>query len=363
VKLLPADIRAIALACAAGLLVASAYALFAPSWFTARLAVVTLKRSASGLLGQGASELRDLGASLPGLPTSDTDRVAAVLQSDSVTDAVIAKFDLRKRYNEKYQELAREELWKHCAVRVLTKGDVVILTCEDKDPAQAQAMATFFGEFGNDTFRRVDRTSASEEVHFLEAHLEELRAQTRKAQDAVRVFEEQNKVVDIDEQAKAVVSSIATLRGQQVSKELELSYAKGFTAHDESSSVQLRRVQAVLAAKEKSLTDGDGGKSSELFPPALAVPALRARLTQLQLDRKFYEAALLITMERLESARGTEARDVSTFQVLDAPTLPSYRSRPKRLLIVAFGALIGLLAGIAWRLGPGYVKGLLREEP
>jgi tyrosine-protein kinase Etk/Wzc len=356
------DARAVIYCGLAGLLSAGAYGLIAPSWYTARLSVVTLKRSPSGLM-QGATELRELGASLPGLPSSDSDRVAAVLQSDSVTDAVIAKFDLLKRYDEKYLELGREELWKHCAVRVQTRGDVVILTCEDKEPAQAQAMATFFGEFGNDTFRRVDRTSASEEVRFLEAHLEELRGQARKAQDAVRAFEEQNKVVDIGEQAKAVVNQIATLRAQQVSKELELSYAKGFTASSESSSVQLRRVLAVLAAKEKSLSEGEPGKSAELFPPALAMPGLRARSLQLDLDRKFYEQAVIVTMERLESARGNQARDVSTFQVLDAPVLPTYRSRPKRLLIVALGALLGLLLGAAWRYGPGYVKGLLREDP
>jgi tyrosine-protein kinase Etk/Wzc len=363
VKLRREDVRAVLYCGLAGLALACLYGLLAPSWYTARLSVVTLKRSASGLMGQGASELRELGAALPGLPSSDTDRVAAVLQSDSVTDAVIAKFDLRKRYDEKYLETAREELWKHCAVRVQNKGDVVILTCEDKDPAQAQAMAAFFGEFGNDTFRRVDRTSASEEVRFLEAHLEELRAQARKAHDAVRAFEEQNKIVDIGEQAKAVVSQIATLRAQQVSKELELSYAKGFTASSESSSVQLRRVLAVLAAKEKALSEGEGGKSAELFPPALAMPAMRAKAIELELDRKFYEQSVIITMERLENARGNQARDVSTFQVLDAPVLPGYRSRPKRLFIIALGALAGLLLGIAWRYGPGYVKGLLREDP
>jgi tyrosine-protein kinase Etk/Wzc len=361
VKLERADVRGVFFCGLAGLLLAGLYAIFAPSWFTARLAVVTLKRSPSGLMGQGASELRELGATLPGLPSSDTDRVAAVLQSDSVTDAVIEKFDLRKRYNEKYLELAREELWKHCAVRVQTKGDVVILTCEDKDPAQAQAMASYFGEFGNDTFRRVDRTSASEEVLFLDAHLLELRLQAGKAQASVRAFEEQNKIVQIDEQAKAVVDQIATLRAQQVAKELELSYAKGFTASSESSTVQLRRVLAVLAEKEKSLSEGQKGQPAELFPPALAIPALRARWIELELDRKFYEQSVIITMERMEAARSNQARDVSTFQVLDAPVLPTYRSRPKRLFIVALGVLAGLLLGVAWRYGPGYVKGLMRE--
>src|SRR5207237_2356235 len=121
------------------------------------------------------------------------------------------------------------------------KGDLVVLNCEDRDPAIAQAMVAFFGEHGNAVFRRVDASSAGEEVRFLEAHLAEIQDKARKAQKRLREFEEEKGIVDLEPQAKAVVSTIASLRSQRVAKELELSYAKGFAARDESSSLQLRR--------------------------------------------------------------------------------------------------------------------------
>src|SRR5438105_9261239 len=114
-------LRKVALAGLAGLAVAAAYALIAPSWYTARLAVVSLKRSSSVPvgIGQQMSELRELGLSLPGMGGGSADRVAAVLGSESVSDAVIEKFNLKERYGKKYQEQAREELWDHCAVKVV----------------------------------------------------------------------------------------------------------------------------------------------------------------------------------------------------------------------------------------------------
>jgi tyrosine-protein kinase Etk/Wzc len=360
----------------AGLVLAGTYALLAPSWYTARISVVSLRHTTSRGLPQQASDLLDLGVSLPGLGSGGADRVAAVLTSESVSNAVIEKFDLRRRYGETYLEGARETLWEHCSVRVVPKGEVVVLTCEDKEPTTAQAMVAFFGDHGNAVFRRVDASSASEEVRFLESHLADVRQQAQNAQQRVREFEEQNRIVDLETQAKAVVSSIASLRSQKVSKELELSYAKGFTARDESGSVQLRRMLEILEEKSRAMAEGaprssaSAGEPSrrspladaDLFPAALAVPGLRAQLEQLQLDRKFYEAAALMTMQRLEAAKANEAREVSAFQILDAPTLPSDRTRPKRLLIALLGAAIGLLAGAAWLFGPGYLRSLF-ETP
>jgi hypothetical protein len=95
-------------------------------------------RGLSSLLGGDAAGLA--AGFLDGAGGADVARIAAVLQSIAVTDAVIAKFDLRTRYSEKYQETTRDELWKHCDVKVLPKPQLVQLLCEDKDPRFAQQM-------------------------------------------------------------------------------------------------------------------------------------------------------------------------------------------------------------------------------
>jgi uncharacterized protein involved in exopolysaccharide biosynthesis len=64
------------------------------------------------------------------------------------------------------------------------------------------------------------------------------------------------------------------------------------------------------------------------------------------------EASLLFALERLEGAKANEARDVSTFLVLDPPTLPTRKARPKLLQSVAGAAALGFALAIAieaWR--------------
>jgi uncharacterized protein involved in exopolysaccharide biosynthesis len=96
-----------------------------------------------------------------------------------------------------------------------------------------------------------------------------------------------------------------------------------------------------------------------MFPPAMSVPRLRFDLEQLTRDRKIREADLQLLMQRLEMARVNEARDTSAFQILDEPSLPTYKSRPRRLPIVFMGFILGIVVGLFWVLGPSYIN-LLR---
>ena len=86
-----------------------------------------------------------------------------------------------------------------------------------------------------------------------------------------------------------------------------------------------------------------------MFPAALSVPKLRADYEKLYRDRKVSETTLVFALERLESARATAARDVSTFVVLDPPTLPDRHSRPRAPPTLAISTTLGLLAAVAWQ--------------
>ena len=134
-----------------------------------------------------------------------------------------------------------------------------------------------------------------------------------------------------------------------------------FAARDEASTRQLESqlsvVNETLRDLEVQHEDLPGpaaagspakGGTRGLFPAAMAVPKLRAEFEKLYRDRKVVEATLVFALDRLEGARAAEARDVSTFQILDPPALPTRRSRPRTSVSVAVGALLGLLGGVAF---------------
>ncbi len=360
-----------------GMLIALVYVLLAPNWYRSTLTVVPATPSkGSGLSGQivgalGADLPIDLGNN------ADVERIAAVFESTSVTDAVINKFNLSNRYDEKYVEHARRELWTHCSTRIDRKAKIVALTCEDKDPTFVKDMLTYFGDYGNEVFRRVSTTSASEEVRFLEQRVAEMRREADESARRLREFEEKYKVIDLESQSKAVVSAMASLRSQEISKELQLSYLNSFSSRDESTALQLRQQLSVINAKFRKLeettaiddptgkpisvaseTKGHASNVADMFPAALSVPKLRFELEQLYRDRKIRETDLVLLMQRLEIAKVNEARDTSAFQILDRPPMPTYKSRPRRLMALITGWILGMLAGVAWALGPQHLRSI-----
>jgi uncharacterized protein involved in exopolysaccharide biosynthesis len=370
--------RRIAVVTAAFVLAGVLYALLAPRWYRSILTVVPTKsQKGGGLASMLGGDLAGLAGSLTeGGIGGDVQRIAAVLQSNDVSDAAIAKFDLKVRYEERYQEAARDALWKHCDVKPLPKPNLVQLSCEDKDPQFVQRLLAFFADYGNQVFRRIGVSSATEQVRFLEKRVGELRAQADETAGRMREFQEKHQIVDIETQTKAVVGALATLNSQRIAKQLELDYARTFSSPDESGTRQLESQLAVVEGKLHALEAdrpapqaapgargvGPGG----LFPPALTVPKLRAQYETLYRDRKVSEATLVFALERLESAKADEAKDTSTFLVLDPPTVPTRHARPKRLVTVAVALALGALVGVAlewWnQAGAAAVKAWLQQD-
>ncbi|MEO8551567.1 MAG: Wzz/FepE/Etk N-terminal domain-containing protein [Kofleriaceae bacterium] len=335
--------KTLAITVALGAAAATAYALLATEWYAATLTVVPSQRS------QDIAAM-SLAAKLPGLESFSTDvqRIQAVLASNSVADEVIRKFQLQDHYGTAHLEQAREALHAHCQIGVDRKSSVVWLTCEDPEPQRAMDMARSFGEIGNKVFGRVSVSSAREERAFLEGQVAKTRHDVDEASKKLREFQEQHKVIDLPEQSRAVISAMAQIKGEMVSKQIELSYLSGFSGRGESNVVQLQQQIAVMEGKLKQMEDSQAA----FFPGAMTVPQLRFELEQLMREQKIQETVFGLMTQRFEMARVDEARDTSSFQILDSPTLPTFRSHPRRRQIVAAGIAVGLAFGAAWILLP-----------
>lgn len=348
-----------------GLGLGIAWALLAPNWYAATLTVVPSQHAQDSAAMALASKLP---AAFDTFQT-DVQRIQAVLTSNSVADEVIDKFKLMDRYGTSHIEHARNALWSHCSTSVDRKSGVVSLTCEDKDPKAAMDMAAYFGEVGNKVFGRVSVSSAREERKFLEEQVQKARHDVDDASQKLREFQEQHKVIDLPEQSKAVISAMAQLKGEMLSKQLELSYLSGFSSRGEASVVQLQQQIAIMDGKLKQLEDAQHatagsaagsavgtGSGESFFPNAMNVPELRFELEQLMREQKIAETVFTLMTQRYEMAKVDEARDTSTFQILDHPTLPTYKSRPHRIKMSVYGLAGGLALGALGVLVPVWLR-------
>lgn len=353
-----------------GLAAAFTYYKLMPKWYEAQLLIVP-KRSSSelgavrNLLGNLPF---DLGDDSP-LGQSEGDRIAAILQSRSVTDEIIAKFDLIRKYKAGNIERTRKVVWARCTTTVEKRPNVVRLTCVDKEPEVVRDLTNAFGQAADAAFRRIAVSSAREERAFLEKRVAEAKRDLNESSAALRRFQETHRIIDLPEQGKAVVSGMAALEGDLIAKRLALSYARGFAADDETSVTQLRRQISALmdelqALETKRPAGANAGvlprSGSEMFPPAMEIPALGAELEALFREHKIRETVFLLLTQRYEARKLEEARDLSTFVVADEAALPTYRLRPT-LWTLPVGMLAGIVLGILIVTVPAWWSDLRRR--
>ncbi len=358
--------KRIAITSIVGLVAGLAYGFLAPKWYTSELSVVptVLPKGGNGVLSGAVAALGVSDIPID-IGSSDVDRIVAIFHSTSVTDVVVAKFNLVARYRRRYLEDAREELWDHCSTKVDKKAGVVTLSCEDKSPEIARTLVAYFADHANLVARRISTSSAGDERRFLETRVSQARGDLDKASRSLREFQEQNRIISLPEQAKAVVTSMATLRAEMLEKQIQLGFVNSFSSNDESTSGQLRQQVGVLQAKLKSLEETNvpaslpapapsqgkrttaDSRNTGLFPPAMNIPILQYQLEQLIREQKMQETLMALLTQRYEIARVNEARDTSSFQILDQPVLPTKKSRPHGLRSALIGFVTGLGLAVA----------------
>ncbi len=354
----------------AGVLVSSLIAFLIPKRFqtTARLMPpdqggssmgMAMLSAASGNIGsQIGSGLGSVAGDLLGLKSS-SDLFIGILQSRTVQDDVINKFDLRKVYSDLRMEDAREDLAKNTSVSADRKSGIITIQVVDKNPTRAAAMA---GEYVNElnlVVTQLNTSSAHRERVFLEDRLTQVKLDLEAAEQNFSQFATKNTALDIPTQGKAMIEAAATLEGQLIAAQTELEGLKQVYA---DGNVRVRSMQArvdelrrqlqkSLGSKAGGPGTGNGQNRQSLYPSIRELPALGVGYADLYRNTKIQEAVFQTLTQQYELAKVQEAKETPSVKVLDPPDVPEKKSFPPRLLIIALGAMLAMVGSVSWIFG------------
>src|SRR5205823_9905955 len=123
-----------------------------------------------------------------------------ILESRTVRDDIIDKFDLRKRYNDRLHEDARADLIQNTAISEDRKSGIITIQVTDKNPGRAAAMAQEYIEELNRVVTELNTSSAHREREFLEERLGEVKRDLESAEKVFSEFASKNTAIDIQAQ-------------------------------------------------------------------------------------------------------------------------------------------------------------------
>jgi capsule polysaccharide export protein KpsE/RkpR len=275
-----------------------------------------------------------------------------ILQSQTVQDRLVQRFDLRHVYGDRLDEDARKDLAERTGISEDRKSGIISIGVTDRDAHRAAAIAQAYVEELNRLSSELSTSAAHRERVFLEERLKAVKLDLDQAAVDFSQFSSRNNAIDIKEQGRAMVEAASQLQGELIAAESE---QKGLEAIYASGNPRVRAIEARVTELRKQLDKLGGGGVDEaadagapLYPSIRQLPILGVKYSDLYRRTKIQEAVFEALTQQYELAKVEEAKETPAIKVLDPARPPERRSFPPRINITLMCASFGFAAGILW---------------
>ena len=347
--------------------------LFLPKWYASQAVILSSGAGRFSLISAFADlPLNEFGFS----PVNeDITSFISILDSRSMKEQMVEKFNLVERYGSRDVEYAMKELDGNTELRVTDEGALAI-TLMDREPEVSQQMVQAMLSQLDLINRRLSREQGKYNRQFIEERLKQTKIDIMKAEEELKLFQQQTGVVDILAQVTAQLEAYGQLYSQKVAAhggvysqelqaytelyaqragtEIQLSVAKSTLSQNNPTIRQLtfllkeqdRQLETLAEQLDSELgvmlQDVDERLGSVGFNDGAApiwitlsdFPALAMRSARLIREVEVQSKLLEILIPQYEQARMEESKNIPTLQVIDEPKVPLNKTKPKRMLNV-----------------------------
>jgi len=296
------------------------------------------------LKSPGLSGLAGMAGDLLGVKSTDA-LFIKVLQSRTVEDDLVDRFDLRTHYHKKYWEDAREKLESNTAIAEDKKSGVISVTVRDRDPQFAAVLVRSYVEALDHVMAQVSTSSARRERIFIEQRLAEEKKALNDAEQKFSQFSSSNMTLNVPEQTRVMVEASARLQGELIAARSEL---EGLQQVYTPENTRVKTLQARVDELQRELARlntgnaGGGTSPSNPYPSIKNLPLVGVAWTDLYRNTKIHETVYELLTQQYEVARIQEAREIPTVKLLDKPVVPEKR-HPSIALVAIVGTLISIV--------------------
>jgi capsule polysaccharide export protein KpsE/RkpR len=347
--------------------------LFLPKWYASQAVILSSGAGRFSLISAFADlPLNEFGFS----PVNeDITSFISILDSRSMKEQMVEKFNLIERYGSRDVEYAMKELEGNTELRVTDEGALAI-TLMDREPEVSQQMVQAMLSQLDLINRRLSREQGKYNRQFIEERLKQTKIDIMKAEEELKLFQQQTGVVDILAQVTAQLEAYGQLYSQKVAAhggvysqelqaytelyaqragtEIQLNVAKSTLSQNNPTIRQLtillkgqnhqletlaEQLDSELGVMLQDVDErlGSVGFNDGSAPiwitlsdfPALAMQSARF-IREVEVQSKLLE----ILVPQYEQARMEESKNIPTLQVIDEPKVPLNKAKPKRIFIV-----------------------------
>ena len=337
--------------------------------YTAQAVFLPPQTSPGSSMSQLMSQLGSIGSmgsigSIGGLAglKSPGDVYIGLLGSRSVADELIQRFDLQRVYSAKKLSTAEKTL-KSNSKFVAGKDTLVTISVSDLDPKRAADLANGYLDLLREQNGRLALTESAQRRLFFEQQLEREKDALANAEVELKKTQEQTGLIIPVGQAQVEIESIAQVRAQITSRQVQLAALKQSSTDQNPAVVRLQTEIAGLQEQlQKMQNDTAQRQPGNIQLPTAKVPELALEYVRKQREVKYHEVLFELIAKQYEAARLDESREAPMLQVIDRAVIPDRRSGPPRTLLVLATVIFGVFVGVIWIILKTVI-GTLQQDP
>ena len=297
--------------------------------------------SAMGMIAGGGA-MSSLAGDLLG-KGGPSDLYAKILESEAIKDIIIDKFNVINESSVKYRVIAYKLLDDKVKIEIGKKDGIISITVDDKDPKRASDMANAYVDELGKLAARLGIATAQNNKSYLEERLVKVKVDYDKASDALKDFQSKHKAMDISEQAKGAIKGVFELEGRLAAEEVRLA---GLRRVYTDSSQDIRNQQIVIANVKAQISKLEGDSHGGSLPGIGSVPALGQSYLRLMREFKLQETLLELLTKQFELSKLSEAKNVSTIQVIQKARESDLSLKPSKRKIVMVNFAVAFFVAI-----------------
>ncbi|HKQ24921.1 MAG TPA: Wzz/FepE/Etk N-terminal domain-containing protein, partial [Burkholderiales bacterium] len=230
--------------------------LLMPNIYTSRAVLMPPQQqqtTAAMMLGQLGALAGVAGGSL-GIK-NPSDLYVGMLKSRTVADALIERFKLKELYDEDTLVETRKVLADNTEL-TSGKDGLIVIAVDDKDPTRAADMANAYVEELEKLTSNLAVTEAGQRRLFFEKQLLQAKEDLAEAEVGLKETQEETGLVQLDQQGRAMIEAVATLRAQIVSREVQLAAMRSYATENNPELVKIQQEMASLRGELRKLERG-----------------------------------------------------------------------------------------------------------
>lgn len=290
--------------------------------------------NSSGIL----KNLKELPMGLGGsTKSSETDLYMTIVNSRTMLENVVKKFDLMKDYHTQYINDAVKEAASKIKASV-TEEKAFQLSVRANSKVKAHDINAYIISELNKKVIALNLMKATNSREFLEQRCNDMRKDLKNAEDSLQRFQEKSGMFEADDQIKLILDTYSKFESVVMSKKLEYEIMAKLKTSDDP--LLLTKKEEVLQSEAQLENLKNNGKKESAFLSFNSLPKKAKDFVRYYRDVKVYQSILEFLLPMYEQAKFDEQKSTPVVQVIDAPSWPEKKAYPLRGLTAAVSTII-----------------------